>query len=193
MDVNTLYYIVAGGVALILLFYLITIYNNLVSLKNSVKKSWSNIDVLLKQRNSEVPKLVATCKEYMGYEQETLTQITAARSAAMKAIDKSDIPALGQAESAMRLGLGKLFALAENYPDLKANQTFLHLQKRISVLETQISDRREFYNESVNLNNIRIEQFPDVIVAKIFAFKHFDLLKFDTEELKDVDVQALFG
>ena len=101
--------------------------------------------------------------------------------------------ALGQAEGALRLGLGNLFAVAEAYPDLKSNETFMHLQGRITGLENAIADRREFYNESVNVNNIRIEQFPDTIVAGMFSFKPFQLLEFDAGEKGDVDVKTLFA
>ena len=99
---------------------------------------------------------------------------------------------LGAAEGALRIGLGQLFALAEDYPDLKANETFLHLQGRITGLENSIADRREFYNESVNLNNIGIEEFPDVIIARFFNFKSFQLLEFEESELADVNVGGLF-
>ncbi|PVV11108.1 MAG: hypothetical protein B6D72_10855 [gamma proteobacterium symbiont of Ctena orbiculata] len=93
----------------------------------------------------------------------------------------------------MRLGLGSLFAVAENYPDLKANDTFLHLQSRITGLENSIADRREFYNDSVNSNNVRIEQFPDIILARQFGFKPAVLLEFDEAELTDVDMGTLFN
>jgi LemA protein len=96
------------------------------------------------------------------------------------------------ADCALRNGLGQLFALAESYPDLKANEQFLYLQSRISGLENAIADRREFYNDSVNINNVRIEQFPDLLLAKLFNFKTFDLLKFSTEELMDVNVSQRF-
>ncbi|MEW8209088.1 MAG: LemA family protein, partial [Candidatus Thiodiazotropha taylori] len=96
-------------------------------------------------------------------------------------------------EGQLRLGLGNLFAVAENYPDLKANETFLHLQSRISGLENSIADRREFYNESVNNNNVRIEQFPDVILARQFSFKAAELLEFDESEKTDVDMGTLFS
>jgi LemA protein len=158
--------------------YVIVMYNRLVNLKHNVTKAWSNIDVLLKQRHDELPKLIATCKEYMQYEQETLEKVIAARSRAAEARAAGDIGALGAAEGALRIGLGQLFALAEDYPDLKANETFQHLQARITGLENSIADRREFYNESVNLNNIGIEEFPDVLVARFFNFKPFQLLEF---------------
>jgi LemA protein len=103
-----------------------------------------------------------------------------------------NVAALGSAESALRSGLGQLFALAENYPDLKANEQFLHLQTRISGLENAIADRREFYNDSVNINNVAVEQFPGVLVARMFGFKTAVLLQFAADELKDVDIAARF-
>jgi LemA protein len=174
------------------LVYAISLYNNLVTLKHNVDKAWSNIDVLLKQRHDELPKLVETCKQYMSYEQETLDKVMQARSAVSSARERTDIGALGAAETQLRTGLGSLFALAEAYPDLKANQNFKHLQSRISGLEDAIADRREFYNESVNTNNIRIEQFPDVILARAFNFIKRQLLEFSQEETKDVNLKELF-
>jgi LemA protein len=179
-------------VVLVVIVYGVVIYNRLVTLKHNAKKAWGNIDVLLTQRHDEIPKLVATCKEYMKFEQETLDKVISARSRVAAAREAGDMPALGMAEGAMRVGLGQLFALVENYPDLKANQNFQHLQYRITGLENAIADRREFYNESVNINNIGIEQFPDIIVARLFAFVPFDLLEFSEEQKADVDVGALF-
>ena len=175
------------------LLYVVMIYNNLVRLKHNVSRAWSNIDVLLKQRHDELPKLIETCKQYMKHEREVLENVTKARAAVAKAREAGDVGALGAAETQMRIGLGNLFAVAENYPDLKANENFSFLQTRISQLETQISDRREFYNDSVNINNIRIEQFPDNIIASIFRFGERELLKFDEAEIKDVNVAKLFS
>jgi LemA protein len=189
MDVTTFVLFGAFAVGLV---YAITVYNSLVTLKHNVDKAWSNIDVLLKQRHDELPKLVETCKQYMRFEQETLDKVMQARSAVSTARERADVGALGAAETQLRTGLGSLFALAEAYPDLKANQNFQHLQSRISGLEDAIADRREFYNESVNTNNIRIEQFPDVIIARMFNFIKRELLQFSQEELKDVDMKALF-
>ena len=175
------------------ILYAIILYNNLVSLKHNVSKAWANIDVLLKQRHDELPKLVETCKQYMGYEQETLEKVMQARAAVSAAREKGDVSALGPAETQLRMGLGNLFALAEAYPDLKANESFQHLQGRISGIENAIADRREFYNESVNNNNVRIEQFPDVLIARNLGFGAKDLLEFSEEETKDVDVKELFS
>ncbi len=185
--------IITLAVLVVVAIYTITIYNALVQLKHNVSKAWANIDVLLKQRHDELPKLVETCKQYMKFEQDTLTRVIEARSKVFTAREAQNIPALGQAETGMRAALGSLFALAESYPDLKANQNFQQLQTRISSLENAIADRREFYNESVNVNNVRIEQFPDAIVASMFGFKAAQLLEFSEEEKKDVDVKQLFG
>ncbi|WP_439859541.1 LemA family protein [Pseudomonas sp. MBLB4136] len=173
--------------------YAVILYNGLVRLKHGVGKAWSNIDVLLKQRHEELPKLVETCKQYMQHERTTLERVIAARSAVASAREQHDVGALGKAESGLRAGLGQLFALAENYPELKANDSFQHLQQRISGLENGIADRRELYNEAVNLNNVRIEQFPDVLIARFFAFKSAELLQFSEAEKADVDLKTLFG
>ncbi|PHS69029.1 MAG: LemA family protein [Methylophaga sp.] len=181
------------GLVAVFVVYIVLIYNNLVTLKHNVSKAWANIDVLLKQRHDELPKLVETCKQYMQFEQETLEKVMQARSAVAAAQQQGDIPALGQAEGALRLGIGGLFAVAEAYPDLKADKTFQHLQARITGLENAIADRREFYNESVNNNNVRIEQFPDVIIAGMFNFKDHSLLEFTEEEKTDVNIGQLFN
>ena len=173
--------------------YVVRIYNGLVALRENVRKAWANIDVLLTQRHDELPKLVDTCKRYMRYEQETLERVMQARSAVYAAQGRGDVPALGAAEDQLRQGLGRLFAVAENYPELKADQGFRHLETRISQLEEAIADRRELYNESVNLNNIRLQTFPDLIVARMFDFKPSALLEFSEEQKRDVNVGALFG
>ncbi|MET0118103.1 MAG: LemA family protein [Sedimenticola sp.] len=173
--------------------YAIVIYNGLVSLKHAYKKAWANIDVLLKQRHDEIPKLVSVVQEYAKYEQETLDKVMQARASIYSARENGDVAGVGAGESMLRMGLGNLFAVAENYPELKANESFQHLQHRISGLENSIADRREYYNEAVNNNNIRIEQFPDVIIARFFNFNSAELLEFSEEEIKDVDVKALFN
>jgi len=181
------------GALLVIVVYVTMLYNNLVQLKHNVTKAWANIDVLLKQRHDELPKLVETCKQYMKFEQETLQKVMEARSKVFTAREAQNIPELGQAEGALRGALGHLFALAEAYPDLKTNQSFQQLQARISSLENAIADRREFYNESVNVNNVRVEQFPDAIIAGMFNFKQAQLLEFREAEKADVDMKQLFG
>jgi LemA protein len=184
--------IVLGGL-LAVVVYAVMLYNNLVQVKHNVSKAWANIDVLLKQRHDELPKLIETCKQYMKFEQDTLAKVMEARSKVFSARESQNIGALGQAEGALRASVGNLFAVAEAYPDLKTNQTFLQLQSRISGLENGIADRREFYNETVNVNNVRIEQFPDTLIAGMFNFKPAQLLEFEAAEKADVDVKQLFN
>jgi len=190
VDIGTFIFL---GVVVIAAFYFVNIYNNLVRIKHNVSQAWSNIDILLKQRHDELPKLVEVCKQYMEYEGTALEKIIAARSSVSQAREAGDIGALGMAEGQLRLGLGSLFAVSEAYPELKANENFQHLQSRITGLEDAIADRREYYNDSVNINNVRIEQFPDLIVARFFNFKQQDLLEFEEEEKKDVDIKSLFN
>ncbi len=180
------------GIIVVVVIYFISLYNHLVQLKNGVAQAWANIDVLLKQRHDELPKLIEVCKQYRQFEQETLQRVIAARSQVQAAREGQDIAALGHAEGALRAGLGNLFAVAEAYPELKTNEQFMQLQTRISSLENGIADRRELYNDAVNINNTGVEQFPAVIVAQMFNFTTRPLLEFSAEEKADVDVKALF-
>ena len=177
----------------VIIFYCVLTYNSLVSIKNNVSKAWANIDVLLKQRHDELPKLIDTCKTYMAHEAATLEKVISARMGVDAARQSHNVAGLSQSESALTASLGGLYAVAENYPNLKADQTFINLQQRITGLENQIADRREFYNDSVNTNNVRSAQFPDLIVAKLFAFERAELLRFSAAELKDIDVSARFN
>lgn len=183
--------ILALTVALIV--YFVGIYNGLVGLRESVKVAWANIDVLLKQRHDELPKLVETCKRYMQFEQETLEKVMRARASVSQASTSGNIAAVGAAEQQLRVGVGRLFAVAENYPQLKTDETFKQLQGRITALEESIADRRELYNDQVNLNNIRVKVFPDVLIAQKFGFPSAHLLEFANEEKSDADVGALFS
>jgi LemA protein len=180
------------GVVVVAVIYGVMLYNGLVQLKHNVAKAWANIDVALKQRHDELPKLVEVCRQYRQFEQATLQAVIEARSRVQSAREAHDVPALSRAEGALRAGLGQIFAVAEAYPELKANEHFMQLQQRISSLESLISDRRELYNESVNLNNIRIESFPDALIARLFSFKPQALLEFAEHEKADVDVRELF-
>jgi LemA protein len=181
----------ALGIALIV--YLVGIYNGLVSLRENVKVAWANIDVLLKQRHDELPKLIEACKRYMQFEQETLEKVMRARASVSQASTSGNVAAVGAAEQQLRAGVGRLFAVAENYPQLKTDETFKQLQGRITALEESIADRRELYNDQVNLNNIRVKTFPDVVIAQNFGFPSAHLLEFTSEEKRDVDVRAVFS
>jgi LemA protein len=180
------------GIAAVLLVYAISLYNHLVGVKHAVAKAWANIDVLLKQRHDELPKLVEVCKQYKQFEQSTLQKVIEARSQVQSARERQDIHALGQAEGMLRAGLGGIFAVAEAYPELRANENFMQLQHRITSLENGIADRRELYNESVNINNVQIEVFPASIIAKLFSFGEKPLLEFSSAEKADVDMKQLF-
>lgn len=182
-------WIILGIIAAIVLLA-ITTYNGLVALRQRSLQAFADIDVQLKQRHDLVPNLVETVKGYASHERETLDSVVRARNAAVSA---SGPAAQAAAEGALQGALRQLFALAEAYPDLKANQNFQSLINRITGLENSIADRREFYNESVNVYNVRIEQFPDAIIAGMFAHSARDLLEFSADEKRDVDLKQLFA
>jgi len=185
--------VVILALIVVLMAYVAGIYNGLVNLRENVKVAWANIDVLLKQRHDELPKLVETCKRYMQFEQDTLEKVMRARASVSQASTSGNVAAVGAAEQQLRVGVGRLFAVAENYPQLKTDETFKQLQGRITALEESIADRRELYNDQVNLNNIRVKVFPDVMIAQRFGFLPAHLLEFTSEEKRDVDVGALFS
>ncbi len=166
--------------------YVLSIYNGLVALKNNIGRSWANIDVLLKQRHDELPKLVKTCEGYMQHERAVFDKLSEARGALANA---RSIPERAAAEGMLSRALGNFFAVAESYPDLKANQSFLQLQSRISELENQLADRREFYNDTVTTFNIRIQQMPDAIVAGWLTLKPAELFKIDEADRQDVEIK----
>ena len=169
-------------------WYVTTIYNGLIAIKNDIDKAWANIDVMLKQRHDELSKLLDVVKGYMDYERDTLQKITQARSMYQQA---TTIDQKAQADQSMTSALRGFFAVAENYPELKANSNFTTLQKRITDLESQIADRREFYNDSVNTFNIRIQQVPDTFVAAFMKLTPKPMFK--VEEGDKSDVKMAFG
>ncbi|RYU61902.1 LemA family protein [Methylolobus aquaticus] len=191
--------IVFGGTVVLLLLavavaaYVVLIFNRLVRLKHEALKAWSNIDVLIRQRHDEIPKLVESCKRYMTHERATLVAVLHARRAVAEASDARDMTRLGAAEAQLRQGLSSVFAAVEAYPVLQADESFRRLETRIVDLENAIADRREFFNDCVNSNNIRLEQFPDVIIARVFGFEPLELLSFDADDLADVDLRQLFA
>src|SRR5262249_32485419 len=163
--------------------YTIVIYNELVRLRNDNDRAWANIDVLLKQRHDEIPNLVETVKGYMQHERQTLEAVTRARTMSLNA---ATIGEKAEADLLTSGALRGLFAVAENYPQLKANDNFLRLQNRISELEEKIADRREFFNDDVNTYNTRIGQFPEVFLAGIMNLKPRELFR-----VSDSDRQAI--
>ena len=187
MHAGEIFWTVAIGFAVIgTLGYGLSIYNALVALKNNIGRSWANIDVLLKQRHDELPKLVKTCEGYMQHERAVFDKLSEARGALASA---RNLPQRAEAEGMLSRALGNFFAVAESYPTLKADQSFLQLQSRISELENQIADRREFYNDTVTTFNIRIQQMPDGIVAGWLALKPAELFKVDESDREDVEIK----
>jgi LemA protein len=176
------FFLFAAGV----LIYTVILYNGLVRLRNENDRAWANIDVLLKQRHDEIPNLVETVKGYMQHEQQTLLAVTEARASSMSA---SSVGQKAVADLQVASALRGLFAVAENYPQLKANQNFLKLQNRITELEERIADRREFFNDDVNTYNTRIGQIPEVFVASFMALKPRQMFQVSDEERKLVEVR----
>jgi len=149
--------LVAGAVA-----YGIALYNGLIQVKHQVDQAWANIDVLLRQRHDELLKLVDTVEGYLGHERTLIENVTALRTRAATTGDGAERVVV---EEALTQGVTRLLAVAEGYPKLRANELFAVLLQRISALEEQISHRREFYNAAVNINNVRMEQFPERLLA----------------------------
>ncbi|MFL6442166.1 MAG: LemA family protein [Candidatus Sulfotelmatobacter sp.] len=185
MDSSTItalaFFFFIGGV----LIYAVILYNALVRLRNENDRAWANIDVLLKQRHDEIPNLVETVKGYMQHEQQTLLAVTQARTDSM---NTSSVAQKAVAELKIASALHSLFAVAENYPQLKANENFLKLQNRITELEERIADRREFFNDDVNTYNTRIGQIPDVFVASFMNLKRREMFKVSEQDRSQVEV-----
>jgi len=185
MDSSTItalaFFFFIGGV----LIYAVILYNGLVRLRNENDRAWANIDVLLKQRHDEIPNLVETVKGYMQHEQQTLLAVTQARADSMNA---ASVGQKAVAELKIASALHSLFAVAENYPQLKANENFLKLQNRITELEERIADRREFFNDDVNTYNTRIGQIPDVFVASFMDLKRREMFKVSEQDRSQVEV-----
>jgi LemA protein len=172
-------------IVIAVIMYFVGLYNSLVRFKNNIDRSFSDIDVLLKQRHDELPKLIETCKGYMQYEQKTLQAVTEARTAFMRATTPAE---KAQADNMVSGALKTLFAVAEKYPDLKANTNFMQLQGRITELETKIAAQRSAYNADVNAFNIRIAQIPANIVAGFMHLQPHALFQVTTEDREDVKV-----
>lgn len=173
------------SLSLIAFFYGVGLYNGFVQMKNNVDKAWSNIDLLLKQRFDELPKLLKVCEGYMQHEQRTLEAVIQARSRLTTARTGTEQLA---AQNALTDTLRSLFAVVERYPELKADAAFRQFSNRISEIEDQIADRRELYNEYVNIYNIRLDQFPDLLIARAFSFAPRKLWEIDAPHREDVKI-----
>lgn len=180
------------AIAAVVLLYIISTYNRFVSLRNNATKSWSNIDLLLKQRHEELPNLVAACQEYMSHESTLLTQVTELRMQAETARKSQKVDDISKSEGALTIAVNGLLARSEGYPDLKASANFQQLMGRVSVIEDTITDKREFYNDSTNILNTRRDQFPAMIVARLFGFNKRDLYVVEASQKSQVDLKQLF-
>lgn len=172
---EVLYWIILGLIVLIIGFFWIT-YNGLVRLRNRVKNAWSQIDVQLKRRYDLIPNLIETVKGYMTHERETLEEVTKARNQAQNAV-YAGAGARSKAESELSSALGRLLAVVENYPDLKASQNFLALQEELTSTENKIGFSRQYYNDSVLGLNNKIEMFPSNFVANMTGFKEYEFFE----------------
>ncbi|MCF7798874.1 LemA family protein [Candidatus Woesearchaeota archaeon] len=170
----------------VLLLFIIALYNALIRLRNQVKNSWAQIDVQLKRRNDLIPNLVNTVKGYMKHEKETLENITKARSAIMNA---SGVDETAKASGELTGMLKSLFAVAENYPDLKANQNFMQLQEEITGTENKIAYSRQHYNDMVMVFNTKIQKFPNNVFAGILSFTEQTSFEATEAEKKNVEVK----
>ena len=177
---------IIGGIVLLLLLYFVSTYNGLVKLRNMVKDQWSQIDVLLKRRSDLIPNLVETVKGYAKHEKETLDAVISARN---KAVSANGVEAEMKANGELSGALNRLFALAESYPELKANTNFMDLQNNLKDTEDKISYARQFYNDAVLKYKNKLEVFPSNIVAGMFGFKPEPFFEATETERENVKVK----
>ena len=183
MNIVVIFVIVLIIIGIISWFF--TVYNGLIQVKENIKKSWSNIDVLLMQRSDEIPKLIKVLKSFVKHEKKMFDNILDARTSYLGANSVSE---KADADNQMSEALKSVFALSEAYPELGSNDNFLKLQERISGLENEIADRRELYNESVNNYNIRIQSLPDMFIANTLGLPQEEMFKVDENKKKDIDI-----
>lgn len=176
-----IFYIIIGLLIIMLTLFIVSTYNKLVMLKLNTYKSFANIDILLKQRAEEIPNLIKVVKENIRYEETTLTKLTKLRTDFLNASNVDDkVKASNEINTTMK----SIFLVSENYPELKSNTSFMRLQQRVSEVENTIADRREYFNESINMYNIGIKEFPALILAKLISYKRKELLQINEDEKK---------
>jgi LemA protein len=183
MAASTILIIILAILILIWIGGVVSIYNGLITVSNNVRKSWKNIDVVLQQRNDELPKLIETCKGYLKHEREMLTKITELRTGYAAA---EPIQEKVRIENELANLLKQLRIVAEQYPDLKAAQGFLQIQERVSAIESKIADYREAFNDAANTYNIQIQRFPDLLIARIMNYERHPFLEVPEEKKQDV-------
>ena len=177
-------FIVVGIIA-VLVIVLIAMYNGLVRLRNRVEEAWSDIDVQLKRRYDLIPNLINTVKGYASHEQDTFNQVTQARTQAMGAQESGDLKAQAENENMLSSTLKSLFAVSENYPDLKANQNFIELQQELSDTENKIQASRRFYNGNVLSYNTKVQTVPANIIASMFKFGEKEFFELEEEKARN--------
>lgn len=185
MTSSTILLLVIGGIIILVVAFLWITYNSLVTLKARVDESWSGIDVQLKRRASLIPNLVETVKGYASHEDKVLRQVTEARSALM---DAGTPAKKAEADNMLSGTLKSLFAVSEAYPDLKANENFVSLQRDLTDTEDKIAYARQFYNANVMQFNIKIKVFPNVLIARSFGFTEEEFFEAEAESREDVNV-----
>ena len=183
MQVVIIFVIILIVIGLVSWFF--TVYNGLIHVKENIKKSWANIDVLLMQRSDEIPKLIKVLKSFVKHEKTMFDNVMDARKSYLGA---NSIDEKADADNQISDALKSVFALSEAYPELRSNDNFLNLQDRISGLENEIADRRELYNESVNNYNIRIQSLPDVVIANALGLGSEKMFKVEASKKKDVEI-----
>lgn len=182
MEILLIGFVVMVG---LLALWAIMTYNKFVKLTNRVKEAWSDIDVQLKRRYDLIPNLINTVKGYATHEKETFENVTQARANAISAEQTGDPKKTAEAENVLTGALKSVFAVAENYPDLKANENFLELQRELSDTENKIQAARRFYNGNVRSLNIKVESFPANLIAGMFNFKQEDYFELEEEAARE--------
>ena len=176
--------LIIGAVVLVIVGWLIAVYNGLIKMRNRVQEAWSDIDVQLKRRYDLIPNLIETVKGYARHEEGVFTKVTEARANAITAEKSGDAKQTAEAENMLSGALKSLFAVAESYPDLKANQNFLELQRELSDTENKVQASRRFYNGNTRDYNTKQQQFPTNVIASMFGFKPAEFFEVEGEEEK---------
>lgn len=171
-----------------LAFIFINTYNSLMAVKENVNKTWANIDVILKQRYDEIPQLIKICEQYVQFEQGMINRIMSARE---RTVQGKSVHEKAEASGALTNGVNGLLAIGESNPALRANENFMQIQTRLSALEESLADRRELYNDAVNINNTRIQQIPDVFIARSVGMERREMFKVNEFEraLPDLNIK----
>lgn len=180
--------LVIVSLLVIVSIFIISLYNSLVKHRNNVRKAFSGIDVQLKRRTDLIPNLINTVKGYVSHEKELLESLTQARTSIINGSNSKDVNAMADGENMLSGALKSVFAVAENYPDLKANENFLALQDSLEETEDQIAASRRIYNENVNYLNTKIELFPSNLIAGMFGFQQADLYNINESERGNIAV-----